>query len=184
MCHANCHHILINAYIYWKLSNLSDCSYRMFQFSDCHWTVSYFLSFTTALHMSYQYRIKGPWANILVNSSLKIYVVLAGIELIFFIVASMGLCFGFVQRTVLITQGCFRYCWAVLTQSQGLFCSSPTPSAGGLGVHKKLGGDAAGTADPNRPKGYSRPYDMLSTWSWGNEEEGRDIWSDGVCLPK
>ena len=29
--------------------------------------------------------------------------VLAGIELIFFIVASRGLCFGFVTKTVLIT---------------------------------------------------------------------------------
>ena len=35
--------------------------------------------------------------------------VLAGVELIFFIVASMGLCFGFGLETVLITQGCFRY---------------------------------------------------------------------------
>ena len=36
--------------------------------------------------------------------------VLAGIELIFFIVVSMGLCFGSVLETVLMTQGCFRYC--------------------------------------------------------------------------
>ena len=36
--------------------------------------------------------------------------VLAGIELIFFIVAGMGLCFGFVLKTVLIIQACFRYC--------------------------------------------------------------------------
>ena len=36
--------------------------------------------------------------------------VLAGIELIFFTVASMGLCFGFVLETVLITEGCFRSC--------------------------------------------------------------------------
>ena len=34
----------------------------------------------------------------------------AGIEFIFFIVASMGLCFGFVLETVLIVQGCFSYC--------------------------------------------------------------------------
>ena len=34
--------------------------------------------------------------------------VLAGI--IFFIVANMGLCFGFVLETVLVLQGCFRYC--------------------------------------------------------------------------
>ena len=36
--------------------------------------------------------------------------VLAGVKLIFFIVAGMGLCFGFVLETVLITQGCFHYC--------------------------------------------------------------------------
>ena len=36
--------------------------------------------------------------------------VLAGIELIFFIVAGMGLCSGFVLETVLITQGYFPYC--------------------------------------------------------------------------
>ena len=34
----------------------------------------------------------------------------AGIELIFFTVASMGLCSGFVLETVLIIPGCFRYC--------------------------------------------------------------------------
>ena len=36
--------------------------------------------------------------------------VLAGIKLIFFIAASMGLWFGFVLKTALIMQGCFRYC--------------------------------------------------------------------------
>ena len=39
-----------------------------------------------------------------------IVLVLARMELIFFVVASMGLCFGFVLKTVLITQGCFGYC--------------------------------------------------------------------------
>ena len=42
--------------------------------------------------------------------SLGYVLVLAGIELIFFIVASMGLCFGFVLKTVLIIQGCSPYC--------------------------------------------------------------------------
>jgi len=36
--------------------------------------------------------------------------VLAGIELIFFLVAGMGLCFGFVLETELVTQGCSSYC--------------------------------------------------------------------------
>ena len=36
--------------------------------------------------------------------------VLAGVVLIFFIVAGMGICFGLVLETVLIIQGCFSYC--------------------------------------------------------------------------
>ena len=44
------------------------------------------------------------------TSLIKAVLVLAGVEFIFFIVASMGLCFGFVLETVLITQGCFCYC--------------------------------------------------------------------------
>ena len=44
------------------------------------------------------------------EQGVKNVLVLAGIELIFFTVASMGLCFGFVLKTVLIIQGCFCYC--------------------------------------------------------------------------
>jgi len=55
--------------------------------------------------------------------------VLAGVELIFFIAASMELCCGFVLETVLIIQGCFSYCWAALKQTQGLFCSSRHPTS-------------------------------------------------------
>jgi len=36
--------------------------------------------------------------------------VLSGTELIFFIVACMVLCFGFVLKTVLITHQCSTYC--------------------------------------------------------------------------
>lgn len=45
-----------------------------------------------------------------------ITLVWAGIELNFFMVASMRLCFAFVLEIVLMTEGCFGYCWAVLTQ--------------------------------------------------------------------
>jgi len=38
--------------------------------------------------------------------------------------------------------------------------SHPLSPARRLGVHKKLGGDTAGTADPNWPKGFSIPYDI------------------------
>lgn len=50
--------------------------------------------------------------------------VLIGIELIFSIVHCMGLCFGFVLKTVLITHRCFRYCWAVLREAQPLLLST------------------------------------------------------------
>jgi len=36
--------------------------------------------------------------------------VLAGVELIFFVVARMVLCLGFVLGTALVTQGWFSYC--------------------------------------------------------------------------
>ena len=53
-----------------------------------------------------------PWCSALV---------LAKTELKFFIVACVGLCFGFVM-----TQGSFSCCWAVLTQHQGpLFLTQP-----------------------------------------------------------
>lgn len=42
---------------------------------------------------------------------------LAGMELVSFIVVSMGPCFAFALTTVLITQECFSYCSTVLTQS-------------------------------------------------------------------
>lgn len=43
---------------------------------------------------------------------------------------------------VLITQGCFSHC------SAGLLCLSEHPTSERLGVHKHMGGDTAGTADP------------------------------------
>lgn len=40
-------------------------------------------------------------------------------------------------------------------------CPSVTVCQFGLGVHNKLGEDIARTGDPNRPKGYSVPYDIM-----------------------
>jgi len=48
-----------------------------------------------------------------------------------------------------------------------------TPPVGGLGVHKKLGGDTSGTADPNWPKGYPTPYDVILSNNQLGKEEGR-----------
>lgn len=102
----------------------------------------------------------------------------------FLLVAAVGLRFRFVTKTVLITQKCFCYRWAVLTLSQGLFCLPPHHTNKRAGVHRKLWEGTAGTADPNWPKEYPRPYGiMLSIYSWG-KETGRGIWTNGVCLPK
>jgi len=65
--------------------------------------------------------------------------VLGGTELNFFIVANMGLCLEFALKTVLIRQGCFNYCWAMLTQGQGLVCSSHHPTSQWAGGAQEAG---------------------------------------------
>ena len=73
--------------------------------------------------------------------------VLAGIELIFFIVDCMVLCFGFVMKTLLTMQGCFLLSSAHAVVVFSVFhTASP---ARRLGVHKKLVGNKARTADPD-----------------------------------
>lgn len=79
--------------------------------------------------------------------TLKCVLVLAGVELIFLTVAALGPCFGFVLETVLVTQGWFGYPLVVVTQSQGLFCSSPHPTSEGAG--SAWGWDTVRTAVPN-----------------------------------
>ena len=81
--------------------------------------------------------------------------VLARIELICLIIASMGLCFGFVLETVLIIQGCFHYCWAVLTQSQGLFCLSPHPTSEEAGGAQGVWSGHSWDSWPQLTKGIS-----------------------------
>ena len=54
-----------------------------------------------------------------------------------------------------------------------------------LGVHKKLGGDTARTADPNWPKACPAPYHVvLSIKSWGKKKEGGKFGVMPFCLPK
>lgn len=81
-----------------------------------------------------------------------------GIELFFFLVAGMALCFAFRMRIILILQGCFSCCWAVLMLSQGPFCSSCCPVSKKAGGAKKPGRDTIRTVNSNCPKGYSMPY--------------------------
>lgn len=77
-------------------------------------------------------------------------------------VASVQLCFAFVLITVLITQGCFCYCWAGLTQSQGFSASHPTSVSKRLGMYKKLGGGTIKTAHPTDHREIPCP---ITSWS-------------------
>ena len=52
-------------------------------------------------------------------------------------------------------------------------------------MNKKMGEDIARTADPNRLKGYSIPYDiLLSNKAIEKMEEVVDVLSDCICLSK
>lgn len=61
------------------------------------------------------------------SSSLVSMLIRARIELIFFTVVHVVIYFGFMMKTVLITQGYFGYCWVVITQHEGFFCFSCCP---------------------------------------------------------
>lgn len=69
-----------------------------------------------------------------------IVLVLAEVELIFFIVAGMMPCFRFRMRTMLLTHPCFS-CRAMCTHSQRLFSSSHCSASKELRGHKELRGD-------------------------------------------
>lgn len=96
-------------------------------------------------------------------------------EITFFIVAGMVPCFGFRRKTVLITQQCFRSCWAVIVQSQGLHCYSCCPANKEAGGAQGAGRNTTTTADSDLPKGYPTPHcDRLSNSSGGS-------WLESCC---
>lgn len=76
--------------------------------------------------------------------------ILAGINLIFFVMASMGPCLAFLLDTMLIIQGYLiipeQYLHNLKDFSE---TSQPIPPARKLGVQKKLWGDTDGVADPS-----------------------------------
>lgn len=88
---------------------------------------------------------------------------LSGMELDFFIEASVVLFFGFITKTTLITNQCFSYCWTMLTQHVTVHAGRR------LGVGKRLGEDTDGTPELNWPK--SIPFHVTSCLA--TETEGR-----------
>lgn len=94
--------------------------------------------------------------------SLQAVSALSGVEVIFFMVAGVGLRFEFWSGTALIIQECFHYCWSGLAQSQVLsfLPDSITEEAGGAqGVSRGHSWDSW----PTWPKEYPRlPHIILS----------------------
>lgn len=98
-------------------------------------------------------------------------VVLADIELIFFIAALVVLCFGFVTNTLLIADQCWLLLNSACTASSlSLFPTFPH-QASKLRLSKKLWWDAAETADVNGPKRSYIPYKLiLDDKNWSRDE--------------
>lgn len=121
----------------------------------------------TKINSFYEIRTMGPLLSVLV---------LPRTELTFFTLACTVPCFGFVRRTVLVTQPRASCSRAAPTQQQSLSCLSSC-----LAVH--LAGDTARPAAPDHPKGYATPGGIRnSNKSW--EEDGRTLKSSVICLPK
>ena len=74
---------------------------------------------------------------------------------------------------VLITQGCFSYCWAVLTQSQGLFCSSHHPTSEEAGGAQEVWRGHSRDSWPQLTKGIFHTIWHHAQHIKLGEEEGR-----------
>ena len=62
------------------------------------------------------------------------------------------------QGAMFWTQGCFSYCWTVITQHQAFSVSHPTPPASRLGVHRSWDGTQTGQLTPTDQRDI--PYHM------------------------
>lgn len=107
--------------------------------------------------------------------------VLAGVKLVFFTVAGMRLCFGFLLETVVIMWGCFPYCWAGFLQSQGLFCLSPHPTNEQPGCAQVAG---RGHSPGQLTQGIFYAIWCQSQDIKLEEKGGKGVRSGGISLPK
>lgn len=99
--------------------------------------------------------------------------VLAGIESIFFIVAGMELCLGFVLEALI-----FYYCWAILAQSQGPFCLSAHSTNEESGTQQTWG-DIEGQPNPTDPRDIP-PHMWWSCAFWGWLNTCLPVWNCGL----
>lgn len=79
--------------------------------NDLHQLLKYvFLMLKVALIEIVLKEIRNSSCLTLHSTETKPVLALSGIDLIFFIVAGVGLCFAFMLETGLIIEGCFSYC--------------------------------------------------------------------------
>ena len=130
----------------------------------------------------------GCWPCRSQTDTQGIVLVLAGVELIFFIVASMGLCFGFIcVGNSVGNTGMFQLLLSsAYTASRPFLLLTPPHQGVGWGCTRSWEGTQLGQLTPTDQRDIPyHMYDvMLSNKSWGKKEERGDIGSDGVCLPK
>jgi len=90
--------------------------------------------------------------------------------------------FWICAEIVLIAQGCLRYCWAVPTQSQGLFCFSPHPTSEQAGGAEEVGRGHSWESWPQLAKGIF-PYSTVSCSAYkaGGKKGGGER-SEWWCL--
>lgn len=83
----------------------------------------------------------------------------------------------------MLSQGCFSYCLAALTQSQGLSYFPHHPMSKKSGGAQEFGEGTARTADHADQR--EMPYHRTSCPAYGaGRRREKGVWSDGVCLPK
>ena len=119
------------------------------------------------------------------NLQFNTVLVLAGIELIFFIVASVGLRFGFVLETALVIQACFHYCRAVLRESGPFLLLTPPHQQVGWGCTRSWEGTQLGQLTPTAQRDIPDHMMPCSAYKAGRRRRKRGMFRVmAFCLPK
>lgn len=110
-------------------------------------------------------RILWAWMSIAISTGF-------GLELIFFTVTHVVLCFEFVTKTLLKVTNILVVDEQCLRKQKVFSVSCTTLPAYRMEKNKKLGRDIATTVDLSGTKGYPVPYDVVLTNKfWGEKSE-------------
>lgn len=121
------------------------------------------------------------WNSITKESLLGMFhdvLVCAGTQLIFSTVAGIGVCLRFAMETVLIRQGWFSYCWAVLTEARHFLFLTSAPQW-------RCTRNWEGAQSGQLTEGICHSiWGHAQHMKLGKKKGERDVWSDSICLPK